>query len=117
MIITLMTLGCGGIGIFMAGMSLISFGIFLNRPSDAPAHALASSHVGAAAGGTAVLDGDTVRVGDQVVRLEGIDAPARGSVCRGGAQRRTGGGLRHGGGECAGVAAAWQPRRLHDQGP
>jgi endonuclease YncB( thermonuclease family) len=56
------------------------------RSSDAPAHAPPSRHLSAAAGALAVLDGDTLRVGDQVVRLDGIDAPPRGSVCRNGEQ-------------------------------
>jgi len=54
------------------------------RSSDAPAHAPPSRHLLAPAGTLAVLDGDTMRVGDQVVRLDGIAAPPRGSVCRGG---------------------------------
>ncbi len=53
------------------------------RPSEAPARAGAGFHLSASAGGLAVLDGDTLRVGDQVVRLAGIAAPARGSVCHG----------------------------------
>jgi endonuclease YncB( thermonuclease family) len=51
------------------------------RSSDAPAHAPASRHVTAPAEALAVLDGDTLRVGDQVVRLDGIVAPPRGSAC------------------------------------
>jgi endonuclease YncB( thermonuclease family) len=39
--------------------------------------------VAAGAEQLAVLDGDTLRVGEHVVRLEGIVAPARGSVCHG----------------------------------
>jgi endonuclease YncB( thermonuclease family) len=58
----------------------------LLRSSDAPAHAPANSHVSAAADGLAVLGGDTMRVGDDVVRLAGIEAPLRGSLCRGGGQ-------------------------------
>lgn len=53
------------------------------RSSQAPAVAPASNHVSAAADRLAVLDGDTMRVGDQVVRLDGIAAPARGSPCPG----------------------------------
>jgi endonuclease YncB( thermonuclease family) len=55
------------------------------RSSDAPAHGPASTHVAASADSLAVLDGDTMRVGDQVVRLHGIAAPRRGSVCHSGA--------------------------------
>jgi endonuclease YncB( thermonuclease family) len=54
------------------------------RSSDAPALAPPSRHITAAAGTLAVLGGDTLRVGDQVVRLDGIDAPLRGSVCHSG---------------------------------
>ncbi len=56
------------------------------RSSDAPARVPASLHVAAEADRLAVLDGDTLRLGNQVVRLAGIAAPARGSVCRGGEQ-------------------------------
>jgi endonuclease YncB( thermonuclease family) len=56
------------------------------RSSDAPALAPPSRHVSAAAEASAVLDGETLRVGDQVVQLDGIDAPPRGSVCRSGGQ-------------------------------
>ena len=56
------------------------------RSSDAPAHAPPSRHVTALASALAVLDGDTLRVGDQVVRLDGIAAPPRGSACRSGTQ-------------------------------
>ncbi len=53
------------------------------RPADAPAGPPASSQVSAAADQLMVLDGATLRMGEQVVRLEGIVAPARGSQCRG----------------------------------
>jgi endonuclease YncB( thermonuclease family) len=56
-------------------------GLFV-RSSDAPAHAPPSRHISAPAGALAVLDGDTLRVGDQVLRLDGIAAPVRGSACR-----------------------------------
>jgi len=52
-------------------------------PSDAPARTPASSQLSAGADRLAVLDGDTLRIGDQVVRLQGIAAPARGTACRG----------------------------------
>jgi endonuclease YncB( thermonuclease family) len=53
------------------------------RSAEAPARGPAPNHVSAAADRLMVLDGDTLRVGDQVVRLAGIAAPARGSVCHG----------------------------------
>jgi endonuclease YncB( thermonuclease family) len=54
--------------------------------SDAPARAPAGMHLSATATRLAVVDGDTLRLGDQVVRLAGIAAPARGSVCHGAGQ-------------------------------
>jgi endonuclease YncB( thermonuclease family) len=53
------------------------------RSSEAPARAPAGLRLSAPAAHLAVLDGDTLRLGDQVVRLAGITAPARGSVCHG----------------------------------
>jgi endonuclease YncB( thermonuclease family) len=53
------------------------------RSSEAPARVPTSTLLSASAGHLAVLDGETLRVGDHVVRLEGITAPARGSVCHG----------------------------------
>jgi endonuclease YncB( thermonuclease family) len=53
------------------------------RSAGAPARGPALNHVSAAADRLVALDGDTLRVGDQVVRLAGIAAPARGSVCHG----------------------------------
>jgi endonuclease YncB( thermonuclease family) len=54
--------------------------------SEAPARVPPNSHVSAAADELAVVDGDTLRVGEHVVRLEGIVAPARGSLCHGAGQ-------------------------------
>lgn len=74
-----------GLGLAAAGSAatlLIVASLFV-RSSDAPARPPASSRVSAAADQLAVLDGDTLRVGEHVVRLEGIVAPARGSLCRG----------------------------------
>ena len=41
--------------------------------------------VAAEAGQVAVIDGDTLRVNELVIRLRGVEAPERGDVCRGGA--------------------------------
>ena len=71
---------CGGAATLLAVASLFV------RSSDAPARAPASVHVTADSDRLAVLDGDTLRVGDQIVRLAGIVAPSRGSVCRGAGQ-------------------------------
>jgi endonuclease YncB( thermonuclease family) len=54
------------------------------RSSDAPAKVPASSHLAVGSDRLAVLDGDTLRLGTYIVRLEGIAAPARGSVCHAG---------------------------------
>jgi endonuclease YncB( thermonuclease family) len=79
--------------------------------SDAPARAPAGMHLSATATRLAVVDGDTLRLGDQVVRLAGITAPARGSVCHGAGHGGAGqGGAGQGGGGLAdidcGAAAA-----------
>ena len=52
------------------------------RPTVAPAHAPASQILTAQPGKLAVIDGSTLRIGDDVVQLEGIAAPARGALCR-----------------------------------
>jgi endonuclease YncB( thermonuclease family) len=74
-----------GLGLAAAGgaATLLVVASLFVRSSDAPARPPATSHVSAAADQLAVLDGDTLRVGEHIVRLEGIIAPARGSVCRG----------------------------------
>jgi endonuclease YncB( thermonuclease family) len=65
-----------------AGAATIGVGLWLFLlPHAAPASGPAISRIAAPAGHLAVVDGDTLRVGDQVVRLEGIAAPARGSAC------------------------------------
>jgi len=52
------------------------------RPSNAPAHAPASQRFSVTVDHIAVIDGDTLKIGDQVIRLQGIVAPSRGSSCR-----------------------------------
>jgi endonuclease YncB( thermonuclease family) len=66
-----------------AATLLVTASLFV-RSSDAPAHVPSISHLSAAADRLAVLDGDTLRVGEHVIRLEGIAAPMRGSLCHGG---------------------------------
>jgi endonuclease YncB( thermonuclease family) len=74
-------------GVWLAGgAATLLIVAFLFVRWDAPARAPAAGHVAAAADELAVLDGNTLRVGAHVVRLEGIAAPARGSVCHGGGQ-------------------------------
>ncbi len=51
------------------------------RPSQAPARPPVNGYVGAEANEVAVLDGDTLRVRDRVVRLAGVTAPDRGQTC------------------------------------
>jgi endonuclease YncB( thermonuclease family) len=75
------------LGVFLAiaggaATLVLVAGLFV-RPSEAPAHAPASSELSAEPDRLAVLDGETIRIGDQLVRLEGIVAPARGSLCHG----------------------------------
>jgi endonuclease YncB( thermonuclease family) len=72
-----------GLGLAAAAATLLVVVSLFVRSSDAPARPPASGHVSAGADQLAVLDGDTLRVGEQVVRLEGIVAPARGSMCHG----------------------------------
>jgi endonuclease YncB( thermonuclease family) len=62
--------------------SLLAAAWLFIGPSDAPAHAPASQRLSAPASRLVVIDGDTLMVGDHVVRLQGIVAPARGSICR-----------------------------------
>jgi len=52
------------------------------RPSDAPAQAPANQHLSAPASKLAVIDGGTLRIGDDVVRLAGISPPARDTTCQ-----------------------------------
>ena len=51
------------------------------RSNEAPALARPTAQIAAAASDLAVVDGDTLRLGRQVVRLTGIEAPARGKAC------------------------------------
>lgn len=69
-----------------AATVVVAVSLFV-RSSEAPAHVPAGMRLSAPAASLAVLDGDTLRLGDQVVRLAGITAPARGSVCHDGGQQ------------------------------
>jgi endonuclease YncB( thermonuclease family) len=70
----LVALGIGGTAALVStGMSTDLFG----RASPPP------SHVAADASTVAVIDGDTLRVEGQVVRLRGVEAPDRGDRCAG----------------------------------
>jgi endonuclease YncB( thermonuclease family) len=63
-----------------AATVLLAASLFI-RSSDAPARAPAEGHLSAAADELAVLDAETLRFGEHVVRLQGIMAPARGALC------------------------------------
>jgi endonuclease YncB( thermonuclease family) len=83
--VALRSLTLPSVGVLLAAVAggatlLVAASLFI-RSSDAPARAPADGHVSAAASDLAVLDGETLRIGEHVVHLEGIVAPARGSVC------------------------------------
>ncbi len=66
----------------IVGLSVIGTSTWLiARPSEAPAQAPASPHLSAPASRLAGFDGGTLRIGDDVVRLAGISAPARDTTC------------------------------------
>ncbi len=71
------------LGVLLAGCGIVVAASLFLRSSDAPARAPASLHLRADADRLLVVDGATLRVGDQVVRLQGIVAPAHGSLCQG----------------------------------
>ena len=86
--------GLGVAGLAMAGLSSDLFG----RTTPAP------ERVSADASGVTVVDGETLRLGTQVVRLRGVDAPSRLDLCRGGHDC--------GGGAAAALAALVRGRRV-----
>ncbi|HVZ08084.1 MAG TPA: thermonuclease family protein [Rhodopila sp.] len=92
---------CGGLA--MAGGVTWLF----VSPSGAPARAPASQHLAAPASKLAVIDGETLRIGDDVVRLAGIAAPRRDTRCE----------VRGGVSQDCGVAAANALAALVRRGP
>jgi endonuclease YncB( thermonuclease family) len=63
-------------------VALLSAGVWLlGRPSEAPANAPETGILAATAPSVAVVDGGTLRLGDRVVRLDGLIAPERGEMC------------------------------------
>jgi endonuclease YncB( thermonuclease family) len=54
----------------------------LPHPHPLQATDMAAATVRAEAAGVAVIDGETLRLDDTVVRLRGVTAPARGTACR-----------------------------------
>ena len=64
-------------GVALTALAGLPFPLF-GRAASLP------DRVSAAPGDTAVIDGATMRLAGQVVRLRGVDAPERGELCRGG---------------------------------
>lgn len=67
----------GAAGIAALVSTGLSTGLLRSQPPP-------QTPVAANAADVAVVDGETLRVGSQVVRLAGVDAPGRGERCRGG---------------------------------
>lgn len=91
-------------GVVAVGVAMVTFGTggwLLTRPSEAPAQPPAISRLRAAARDIAVVDGQTLRIGDRVVHLDGIEAPRRGETCV-----RPGGGVEDCGAASANALAA-----------
>lgn len=71
------------VAVYLRASSLISEApAAVGRP-DRPA---ATRQLSVPAGQAAVLDGATLRIGDRVITLRGVDAPPRGQSCRAGAE-------------------------------
>ena len=69
----------------LAGVLLLAGGLWVaRRPAGAPAPTSAIGHLAADPSQVAVLDGATLHMRDQVVRLDGIEAPGRDKACQGG---------------------------------
>ena len=67
----------------LAGSLLLIGGVwFAQRSATAPVRVQAGEHLAADASQVAVLDGDTLRMRNQVIRLDGIEAPGRDGSCR-----------------------------------
>lgn len=73
----LLTGSLGVLGAAGVVAAVLSTGLF-GRSAPGP------RTVAAEAGHVAVVDGDTLRLSGEVVRLRGVDAPGRGDLCRGG---------------------------------
>ncbi len=74
---TLLTGSLGVLGAAGLVAVVLSTGLF-GRSAPEP------RTVAAEAGHVAVVDGDTLRLSGEVVRLRGVEAPVRGDLCRGG---------------------------------
>lgn len=74
-VFTLMAATVGVVAAAAAGLTAMSTDLFGRAPPP-------PSHIAAEAQNIAVIDGDTLRVDGQVVRLRGVEAPDRGDRCR-----------------------------------
>lgn len=75
-VFTLLVATVGVVGVAAVGLTAMSANLF-GRASPA------LTHLAADAQNIAVIDGDTLRLDGQVVRLRGVEAPDRGDRCRG----------------------------------
>ncbi len=70
-----------GFLIALGGVGLVSIAVSTDLFGRAPP---GPDHIAAEPEHVAVIDGDTLRLGGTVIRLNGIEAPERGDTCRGG---------------------------------
>jgi endonuclease YncB( thermonuclease family) len=71
-----------GVLFALAGALALGGGVWLAlEPSQAPARPPATGYLAAPPAQVRVVDGGTLRLQDRVVRLAGIDPPARGETC------------------------------------
>lgn len=95
-------LACGLIVLYLRASALISEApAAVGHPE--PQHAVQQLSV--PAGQAAVVDGATLRIGDRVVTLLGVDAPPRGQTCQAGAETV----------DCGAAAAAALARLVRDR--
>jgi endonuclease YncB( thermonuclease family) len=68
-------------GIAVAGLAAWA-GLMPERPAAPPPASDLPAVIAAPANGVRVVDGDTLRLGEETVRLAGLDAPERGQPCQ-----------------------------------
>jgi len=95
--------GGSGLGVTCAVIAALFLGFGL--PSNLFGSAPANQPVTAEAAQIRVFDGETLGLGDRIIRLSGIAAPARGEACGGDASRA----------DCGAAAAAALARLVHGQ--
>lgn len=67
----------------LGGAALLGATLWLvGRPSEAPAQGPTTGRLVVGASDIAVVDGQTLRLRDRVVRLDGVTSPPRGETCR-----------------------------------